>query len=353
MKSSIRLWLVRTSFRSFDVINVFSCVLCWSMASKCGDSVQTDVTIILITYNQEQTVEKCLESIFKQKTNLRVDVLVCDDASVDATQLRITTYLANVDTQFGVRVVFHKNNLGNRGCTNADFGLREATGRCVTILNGDDYLLCDDHVQTSYIALTQTVDCAAVTSGHIKVRSHDGGIIETCVGRESISFRTLADLEFYPLLGASMWKRDIIFSVPDELIPYLTDTMLWHFIAKQGQCVALPYVSLCYNITGNGEHTRLSLTKQIESHVDLYARLCGFETAAHLKDELEFWLWWATEDSADRGDIAGIGRYSKQLAHVCGGRNPIDLKKSLKYRLLSVVPHTLLVYKKCKSALSR
>lgn len=346
MKSSIRLWLVRTRFRCFDVINVFSCVLCWSMASKCGDSVQTDVTIILITYNQEQTVEKCLESIFKQKTNLRVDVLVCDDASVDATQLLITNYLANVDTQFGVRVVFHERNLGNRGNTNADFGLREASGNFVTILNGDDFLMCDNHIENSHQALLQMVDCAAVTSGHVKVRSHDGVIIETCVSGYSKSFRTLADLEFYPLLGASMWKRDIIFSVPDELIPYLTDTMLWHFIAKQGQCVALPYVSLCYNITGVGVHTSLSMYQAIVSHINLYKKLVEHAYSDYNRDQLRFWLWWAIEDCSERGDLGEIKSYSVQLADLYGVRNPTGVKIYVKYRLISLFPVLLVAYKK-------
>ncbi len=311
-----------------------------------------DVTIILITYNHEKCVEKCLESIFNQKTDLNVEVLICDDASVDTTQSRIMSVLAHIVTQFRVRVVFHEQNLGSRGTINADFGLREASGRCVTILNGDDYLVCDSHIDNSYKALTQSVDCAAVTSGHVKIRTHDGGIVETCVCESSKSFQSLAELEFYPLLGASMWRREIIFSVPDELVPYLTDTMLWHFITKHGQGVALPYVSLCYNITGEGVHTSLSLSQAIESHVDLYLKLYQYENSSKSVESLKFWLWWAIEDCGDRGDHSLLKKYSKQLVTVCVQHEPIDSKALIKYKLLILFPFLLSIYKKYRFRLS-
>ena len=322
------------------------------MSSSTGFAIMTfDVSVVVKTYNHANCILKCIESIYSQHTTLRIEVLICDDASTDNTCFVIDNYVSTNTTSFSVRRIYHTINLGHRGLMNGVNGLKSVSGRYVTILDGDDYWLDPEHIQKLFDAFSSSEQMAGVTSGHVKIRSSDGETIETCACGETSSFQTLADLEFYPLLGASMWKRDIIFSVPDELIPYLSDTMLWHFIAKQGQCVALPYVSLCYNITGDGVHTRLSFFHVIESHVELYMRLHQYEKSSQTVGQLKFWLWWAIEICGDRGDYGLLKKYSKQLVAVCECFQPVDMKIILKYKLLSYFPFLLSAYKKLHSRL--
>jgi glycosyltransferase involved in cell wall biosynthesis len=310
-----------------------------------------DVSIVVLSYNHVNSIVAALTSVFAQEVDLRVELLISDDASTDQTVDRIAGLVPLLETKFSMAVILNSVNTG--AAANFVHALKSAKGKYIAYLDGDDYWIDSQHVQKLYDACSGREQVAGVTSGHVKKRLSDWETIETCVSRECKSFQTLDNLEFYPLLGASMWKQEVIFSVPEELFPWLTDTLLWHFIAEYGECVALPYVSLAYNITGVGVHTSLSLTKQIEAHVDLYTRLCDWDTSDHLKDNLEFWLWWAMEDSVDRGDIRGVVRYSHMLSNVCRDRKPIYVKKYLKYRIISMMPLILVTYKKGRVALFR
>ena len=308
-----------------------------------------DVSIVVLSFNHGTSIVAALTSVFAQETDMRVELLISDDASTDQTMDRIIGLVPLLETKFSTVVMDHNVNTG--AAANFVNTIKSAKGRFIAYLEGDDYWIDTGHVQKMFDACLGSQQLAGVTSGHMKIRVSDGETIDICSCRETNSFQTLANLEFYPLLGASMWKRDIIFSVPDELLPYLTDTMLWHFIAKQGQCVALPHISLCYNITGVGVHTSLSFFHVLESHVELYMRLHQYEKSSQTVDQLKFWLWWAIENCGDRGDYVLLKKYSKQLVSVCQCFQPVDMKIILKYKLLSRFPFLLSTYKKLHSRL--
>jgi glycosyltransferase involved in cell wall biosynthesis len=303
-----------------------------------------DVTVIIKTYNHSQCIVRCLESVFTQVTDVRVEVVICDDASEDDTTATIDAYTSKVMTAFTLKYMYHPINLGHRGLLNGVTALNAASGMYVTILDGDDFWIDSNHIQSMFDALSANEDIVAVTSGHQKVRVGDGELIETCVGKEVDSFKSLADLTYYPLLGASMWANSVIASIPKELYPSLTDTMLWHFITKHGQCMGLPYVSLCYVMTGDGVHTSMSTIGQITSHVELYCELSRYESSEVVIRNREFWLSWAVEATCEN-DLDSVQHYSKMLVMHYKSAKPVKLRSLVKYVLISVCPHLLRAYK--------
>ena len=48
-----------------------------------------DISIIIPLYNSENTIEKCLHSIFSQTTNLKYEVIIVDDGSTDKTVIKV------------------------------------------------------------------------------------------------------------------------------------------------------------------------------------------------------------------------------------------------------------------------
>ena len=104
------------------------------------------VTVWLSTYNQELYVAQALESILMQKTDFPFEIIAADDFSTDRTRKIILDY----QKRFPGKIVtfFPEHNLG--GCRKLtaciDAGLFR--GDYLSYLEGDDYWLGEDRLQT-------------------------------------------------------------------------------------------------------------------------------------------------------------------------------------------------------------
>ncbi len=106
----------------------------------CEERREVDISVVILTYFHEPYIAKCLDSVLAQETNLRVDILVGDDASQDGTPEIIRDYAARYPNR--IQTVFHKENVGATR-NGADVGAL-IRGKYVAYLEGDDYWL-DPH----------------------------------------------------------------------------------------------------------------------------------------------------------------------------------------------------------------
>ncbi|HFF9859698.1 glycosyltransferase family 2 protein [Serratia marcescens] len=98
------------------------------------------LSVIVPFYNNEAFVIAALDSLFAQISD-DIEVLIIDDGSTDASGALVSQYLAQ---RRHPRVVF--TSQPNGGIAHArNVGLRLATGRYLTFLDGDD-LLSDDYL---------------------------------------------------------------------------------------------------------------------------------------------------------------------------------------------------------------
>lgn len=95
-----------------------------------------DISIIVTTYNLEEYVEQCLESVAAQ-TLRDIEVLVVDDGSNDSTPDKIEAFCAR-DERFAP-VLLGENSPGGVA-TAANAGLDRATAPWVGFVDGDDFV---------------------------------------------------------------------------------------------------------------------------------------------------------------------------------------------------------------------
>lgn len=95
-----------------------------------------DVDVLLVTYNQSAFIERALQSIFQQRYQGRVRVIVADDASSDDT-LAVIKKAARAQRKVEF---FFLSSDENRGITrNYQRAFAATTAPYVAILEGDDY----------------------------------------------------------------------------------------------------------------------------------------------------------------------------------------------------------------------
>ena len=94
------------------------------------------VSVMIITYNQEDLIAETIESVISQDYE-NLEIIVADDASTDRTVEIISDYVKRYPGK--VVPVFNQKNLGITGNSNSAFFA--CTGELIAVLGGDDLFL--------------------------------------------------------------------------------------------------------------------------------------------------------------------------------------------------------------------
>ena len=98
------------------------------------------VSVIIISYNQEKYIREAIDSVLMQKVNFKYELILADDCSPDNTKEILEEYKARCPDI--VKIAYRERNLGaTKNELDAEF---KASGKYLTILEGDDYW-CDEN----------------------------------------------------------------------------------------------------------------------------------------------------------------------------------------------------------------
>ena len=94
----------------------------------------TEITVIICTYNREETLARAIESVLEQTVD-DFEMLIIDDGSTDRTARIIKRYEHEDDR---VRSITHDRNRGTAAARNT--GIETAAGDYISFLDSDDKL---------------------------------------------------------------------------------------------------------------------------------------------------------------------------------------------------------------------
>jgi len=103
------------------------------LAPVASEDVPPDVSIVVPVYNQVPFTLACIDALLAHDTRYRIEVLVGDDGSTDATAAALSVPMP------GVRHIRHADNLGF--VRNCNATAAQARGRHVVFLNNDTLVL--------------------------------------------------------------------------------------------------------------------------------------------------------------------------------------------------------------------
>lgn len=102
------------------------------------------VSVIIPVYNVEKFLRKCLDSVINQ-TLRDIEIICVNDCSPDNSQEILNDYAAK-DNRF--ILLDHEQNKGLAGARNT--GLAVAKGDYIYFIDSDDFLACDDALESLY-----------------------------------------------------------------------------------------------------------------------------------------------------------------------------------------------------------
>jgi len=120
-----------------------------------------DLSVVIANYNTKVLLKNCLNSIFKSRGNLRIEVIVVDNGSKDGS----VEMLDKLKVKSGkLKVIKNRNNLLYSKANNQ--GLRLAKGKYVLILNSDT-LIRKDTLTKMKRFMDEHHNCAIATARQI------------------------------------------------------------------------------------------------------------------------------------------------------------------------------------------
>ena len=105
------------------------------------------LSICIPTYNHEKYIVQALDSVFMQKTNYPYEVLVGEDCSTDNTRVILKTYEKDHDYS-NLFIFYRETNMSKQEVFNAADLRLKARGKYLITLEGDDYWIDENKIQT-------------------------------------------------------------------------------------------------------------------------------------------------------------------------------------------------------------
>lgn len=186
-----------------------------------------DIAVAITTYNSAEHISGCIESIRRQRLDGHVRIVVCDNASVDATVDRL------LRTHPEVVLIQNEHNQGFSTATNQAIK-RALPARFILVLNPDTQLKCDTTLSQLVDVLERDQSIAAVGC---KLVRPSGEVDKACRRRfPSIRSALIHSLGLSTLVASVAPRAAYVYSGSDYLTSGYVDAvngalMLWRSTA--------------------------------------------------------------------------------------------------------------------------
>ena len=221
-----------------------------------------ELSICIITYNQDKYIERAIESALMQQCNFTREIIISDDCSTDGTQEIIARYAAKYPDL--IKAYFAESNLGM--LKNWERALKLCTGKYVALLEGDDFWNDPLKLQKQYNILQAHPDVViSFTNATNKYESGEQGY-ERYVDKtdELYTTKDLLEYNFIPTCSVVMRNHisDTFFHPAYYKSPF-ADWIIHILNSRFGKIHFLNQFTCTYQIHGMGVWGGINKEKQL------------------------------------------------------------------------------------------
>jgi glycosyltransferase involved in cell wall biosynthesis len=236
------------------------------------------VTVMLITYNHAQYIAEAIESILAQETDFSFAIHVIDDCSTDGAQDIIRDYAARYPGV--VKPFINKKNIGSK-VTQRNFyqGFCTLDGDYIAILEGDDYWISPNRLQTHVAFLEANPDFVACANNTLKVYEDESGtephLVQPPLPKDVHTIDDLIQLASFFHASSLTFRNVFRGKVPRYLrSPLSCDIFITIAHAQFGKIRFFPEPWSVYRAHAGGLFSQMSQTKGWMWNIDSF-RACN------------------------------------------------------------------------------
>lgn len=238
------------------------------------------VSVVICTYNREQYISQTLDSIFNQKRDFQIEILIGDDGSTDGTREILKNYQNNFSDI--ITLVFNEKNKGvGRNWASL---MKLVKGKYVALCDDDDYWHYDEKLRKQIDILEQNEDIGLVHTNfrteNFANKKHKEHKIKNHV-KKSLILALFED--HYSILTSSVVFRNSLIQQYvnlDDYIKYnfpIQDWETWILISKYTNFYHLNISTVTYRYTKNSVTRPIDfnfLKSKYERDKIMYKYLC-------------------------------------------------------------------------------
>lgn len=203
-----------------------------------------DISVIVLTYNQEKTISKAIESILQQTDAPAYEIIIGDDCSVDNTRAICMEYQDKYPEI--IRIMPASPNKGL--VDNYFYCLSQSRGRFIADCSGDDYWIDKMKLHREYDAIIANPDVSLVYSG---IEGRPVICTEKKIGIDLLT--TLLNSTVVPevVLSASLYRKSALLGYIDKIREFnydCEDFPIYEVLLSGADAIALEGAVLHYNV---------------------------------------------------------------------------------------------------------
>lgn len=236
------------------------------------------VSVIVVTYNQEDSISAALESILQQKCDFKYEIIIGEDCSEDSTRAICREYSRKYPSI--IRLIENDYNKGLRD--NYYDCLLKARGKYIADLAGDDVWVAEDKLQLQADVLDSDENIVLVHTNW-QYKDIKSGDITSAWGKSGYPYPRLANKdEIIPILLSSshvihsctaMFRNKDFKAVYDNYRDafrnstfIVEDIQLFTLLATRGKVLFIDKICLHYSINGSGLTSETSKEKTFDTY---------------------------------------------------------------------------------------
>lgn len=213
------------------------------------------VTVLMLTYNHENYINSAIDSVLRQKTGFAFELLICDDCSTDGTRKTCIEYRDKFPGLIRLRLIdknisYQRNYLEN---------FKQAKGKYIAYLEGDDYWIDTDKLQKQFDFLESGLDIVlCYTNSYTFI---DGQEEKKEITLKTKPGKNVFDLDYYLKNGCFLIPHLTLFvrkdAYPDPAPEWLKETFSfdWTIILlymQKGKAAYIDDITSMYRIHQGG-----------------------------------------------------------------------------------------------------
>jgi glycosyltransferase involved in cell wall biosynthesis len=203
-----------------------------------------ELSVIVITYNQEDYIEQTIDSIINQETDFAFEIIIGDDASKDSTRNILLKYKEKYSN---IKLILHDENIG----INKNFmSVYNASGaKYVAETGGDDYWIDKKKLQKQYDFMQENSEYSLICTGYKRYFQNEDkfDVVQPELDKDIV----IDELYHKNPIGATttMYRKNLIPVLEPSFkdVP-VEDWILWLRYAKLGKVRYIRDVSAVYRI---------------------------------------------------------------------------------------------------------
>lgn len=247
------------------------------------------ISICIITYNQDNFIRNCLESVVSQKIDFPYEIVIGEDNSTDNTLNICREFRQRFPNK--IKLIERSENLGMS--KNWASTLRECKGEYIAICEGDDYWTDTSKLQKQVDFMDANPEYGMVCTDYDKyfqkttkfkrncfpkkytnsgeVKFEDYILDKSTIATASVVIKSCLLNQYFSEVGLENFSQWLVSDVP-----------LYLFIALKSKIGVLPDVTTVYRINEK------SASKFTEVHKYYEYLIKGFEIPVYFRDKYEF-----------------------------------------------------------------